>query len=35
MAGKGGRWTELALNAATAEWHGDTLADADGLNGEL
>jgi integrase len=33
-AGKGGRWTELALKAATADWHGDTLADGDGLNGE-
>ncbi|MFT7772229.1 tyrosine-type recombinase/integrase [Roseateles sp.] len=33
-AGKGGRWTELALKAVTAAWHGDTLADGDGLNGE-
>lgn len=34
-AGKGSRWTELALKAATAAWHGDTLADGDGLNGEV
>lgn len=33
-AGKGSRWTELALKAVTAAWHGDTLADGDGLNGE-
>lgn len=33
--GKGARWTELALKAIPPEWRGDTIADGDGLNGEV
>lgn len=34
-SGKGSRWTEVAMKAVTAAWLGDTLADGDGLNGEV
>ena len=33
--GKGRRWTVVELKAISPEWHGDTLADGDGLSGEV
>lgn len=33
--GKGYRWTVKELEAITPEWKGDTLADGDGLQGEV
>ncbi|PAU88774.1 integrase [Pseudomonas sp. WN033] len=34
-AGKGSKWTIRELNAIPPEWHGDTLADGNGLYGEV
>lgn len=33
--GKGNHWTELELKAVKADWKGDTLADGEGLTGEV
>jgi hypothetical protein len=35
VSGKGNNWTALALNAITAEWKGDSIADGGGLTGEV
>lgn len=34
-SGKGRRWTTLELKAVPTDWKGDTLADGDGLSGEV
>jgi integrase len=33
--GKGRRWTVVELRAIPSDWRGDTLADGDGLSGEV
>ena len=33
--GKGRKWTVTELKAVPADWRGDTLADGDGLSGEV